>query len=142
MITFFICLVTLIAAYFLYGGLLERIVKIDPNYVPDTPDPDYKGIVFEKNGDRYAMNFVTYPTDEVNSYVYGYVYIHAGDKLLIRDTESGAVWGYEDIDAELLWNTWDYHKGEGGEIVFDFTARYAFEFDRNGNKLIYIIIII
>ena len=31
MITFFICLVTLIAAYFLYGGLLERIVKIDPN---------------------------------------------------------------------------------------------------------------
>jgi hypothetical protein len=84
------------------------------------------------------MNFVTYTSDESTSYVYGYAYINAGDKLLIRDTESGAVWGYEDIDAELLWNTWDYHKGEGGEIVFDFTARYAFEFDRNGNKLIYI----
>ena len=29
MITFFICLVVLVAAYFLYGGLLDRVVKID-----------------------------------------------------------------------------------------------------------------
>lgn len=29
MITFFICLVVLVAAYFLYGGLLNRVVKID-----------------------------------------------------------------------------------------------------------------
>lgn len=112
--------------------------EVDPNYVPDTPDPDYKGIVFEKNGDRYAMNFVTYPTDGVNSYVYGYVYIHAGDKLLIRDTESGAVWGYDDIDERFGWNTWDYHRGDNGEIVFDFTARYAFEFDYDGCKKLYI----
>ena len=114
--------------------------EVDPDYIPDTPtpDPDLEGIVIEINGIGAQMNFVTYTSDESTSYVYGYAYINAGDKLLIRDTESGAVWGYEDIDAELLWNTWDYHKGEGGEIVFDFTARYAFEFDRNGNKLIYI----
>ena len=125
--------------------------EVDPDYVPSheheyldgkcecgAVDSNYKGIVIEINGDRFAMNFVTYTSDESTSYVYGYAYINAGDKLLIRDTESGAVWGYEDIDAELLWNTWDYHKGEGGEIVFDFTARYAFEFDRSGNKLIYI----
>ena len=125
--------------------------EIDPDYAPShkheyvdskcecgAVDSNYKGIVIEINGEKFAMNFVTYTSDESTSYVYGYVYINAGDKLLIRDTESGAVWGYEDIDAELLWNTWDYHKGEDGEIVFDFTARYAFEFDRNGNKLIYI----
>ena len=111
---------------------------VDPNYVPDTPDPDYKGIVIEINGEKYAMNFVTYPTDEVNSYVYGYVYIHAGDKLLIRDTESGAVWGYDDIDERFGWNTWDYHRGENGEIVFDFAARYAFELDYDGCKKLYI----
>ena len=125
--------------------------EVDPDYVPSheheyvdgkcecgAVDSNYKGIVIEINGDRFAMNFVTYTSDESTSYVCGYVYIHAGDKLLIRNTESDTVWGYEDIDAELLWNTWDYHKGEGGEIVFDFTARYAFEFDRSGNKLIYI----
>ena len=112
---------------------VEEAPKPDPD-----PTPDPEGIVIEINGIGAQMNFVTYTSDESTSYVYGYAYINAGDKLLIRDTESGAVWGYEDIDAELLWNTWDYHKGEGGEIVFDFTARYAFEFDRNGNKLIYI----
>jgi hypothetical protein len=58
---------------------------------PDTPDPE--GIVIEINGEKFAMNFETYPSDEKTSYVYGYVYINAGDKLLIRDTESGAVWG-------------------------------------------------
>lgn len=31
MITFFVCLFALIAAYFLYGGLLERVAKIDAN---------------------------------------------------------------------------------------------------------------
>ena len=30
MLTFFICLAVLIAAYFLYGGLLSRIAKLDP----------------------------------------------------------------------------------------------------------------
>lgn len=125
--------------------------EVDPDYVPShkheyvdgkcecgAVDSDYKGIVFEKNGDRYAMNFVTYPTDGVNSYVYGYVYINAGDKLLIRDTESGAVWGYDDIDESFGWNTWDYHRGDNSEIVFDFEARYAFEFDYDGCKKLYI----
>jgi len=110
----------------------------DPSYVPDIPDPDYKGIAIEINGELFAMNFVTYPSDEVTSYVYGYAYINAGDKLLIRNTESGAVWGYDDIDEMFAWNTWDYHKGDNGEIVFDFAARYAFEFDYDGNKKIYI----
>ena len=126
-------------------------------YVDTTPDPDphkheyidskcecgavdsnYKGIVIEINGEKFAMNFETYPSDEKTSYVYGYVYINAGDKLLIRDTESGAVWGYDDIDEAFSWNTWDYHRGDNGEIVFDFTARYAFEFDCDGCKKLYI----
>ena len=103
---------------------------------PDTPDPE--GIVIEINGEKFAMNFETYPSDEKTSYVYGYVYINAGDKLLIRDTESGAVWDYDDIDEAFSWNTWDYHRGDNGEIVFDFTARYAFEFDCDGCKKLYI----
>ena len=125
--------------------------EVDPDYVPSheheyvdgkcecgAVDSNYKGIVIEINGDRFAMNFVTYTSDESTSYVYGYVYIHAGDKLLIRDTESGAVWGYDDIDERFGWNTWDYHRGDNGEIVFDFAARYAFEFDYDGCKKLYI----
>ena len=125
--------------------------EIDPDYAPShkheyvdskcecgAVDSNYKGIVIEINGEKYAMNFVTYPTDEVNSYVYGYVYINAGDKLLIRDTESGVVWGYDDIDERFGWNTWDYHRGDNGEIVFDFAARYAFEFDYDDCKKLYV----
>ena len=107
-------------------------------YIEETPDPDLEGIVIEINGEAAQMNFETYPSDEKTSYVYGYVYINAGDKLLIRDTESGAVWGYDDIDEAFSWNTWDYHRGDNGEIVFDFTARYAFEFDCDGCKKLYI----
>ena len=41
MITFFICLVLLVAAYFLYGGALEKVVKIDPSAeVPSTTHYD------------------------------------------------------------------------------------------------------
>ncbi|MBQ7391009.1 MAG: hypothetical protein IJW02_07910 [Clostridia bacterium] len=125
--------------------------EVDPDYAPShkheyvdskcecgAVDSNYKGIVIEINGEKFAMNFETYPSDEKTSYVYGYVYINAGDKLLIRDTESGAVWGYDDIDEAFSWNTWDYHSGDNGEIVFDFTARYAFEFDCDGCKKLYI----
>ena len=30
MITFFICLIALVAAYFLYGAFIDRLVGIDP----------------------------------------------------------------------------------------------------------------
>ena len=112
-------------------------VEPTPDPEPE-PDPDLEGIVIEINGRGTEMNFVTYPDDGTTSYVYGYVELKAGDKLLIRDTESGAVWGYDDIDEEFGWNVWDYHRGENGEIVIDFAARYAFEFDHDGCKLLYI----
>ena len=38
MITFFICLALLVAAYFIYGGLLSRVVKLDPS--ADVPETD------------------------------------------------------------------------------------------------------
>ncbi len=110
----------------------------DPDHIPVTPDPDLEGIVIEINGIGTEMNFVTYPTDGVTSYLYGYVELKVGDKLLIRDTENGTVWGYDDIDDAFDWNTWDYHEGEDGEIVFDFATRYIIEFNEGGCKKIYI----
>ena len=130
-----------VVEYLPFCDVINIYEYIEETPDPDTPDPDTpdpEGIVIEINGEKFAMNFETYPSDEKTSYVYGYVYINAGDKLLIRDTESGAVWGYDDIDEAFSWNTWDYHRGANGEIVFDFTARYAFEFDCDGCKKLYI----
>ena len=45
MITFLVCLAVLIAAYFLYGGFLERVVNINPN--ADVPSKTkYDGVDF------------------------------------------------------------------------------------------------
>lgn len=98
----------------------------------------YEGIVIEINGDQFPMNFVTYPSDEKTSYVYGYVEFTTGDKFVIVDNVSGMVYDYDDLDEAFLWDTWDFHRGEDGEFVIDFSARYGIEFDNNGNKKIYI----
>ncbi len=98
----------------------------------------YEGIVIEINGEQYPMNFVTYPSGEESSYVYGYVNFAVGDKFVIIDNVSGTVYDYDDLAEELLWNTWDFYRGDNGEFVIDFSARYGIEFDNNGNKKIYI----
>ncbi|MBR2969305.1 MAG: hypothetical protein IKC36_05630 [Clostridia bacterium] len=98
----------------------------------------YEGIVIEINGEQYPMNFVTYPDGKTTSYVYGYVNFAVGDKFVIIDNVSGTVYDHDDLAEELRWNTWDFHRGENGEFVIDFAARYGIEFDNNGNKKIYI----
>ncbi|MBQ9710378.1 MAG: hypothetical protein IJV67_07140, partial [Clostridia bacterium] len=98
----------------------------------------YEGIVIEINGEQYPMSFVTYPDGETTSYVYGYVNLAVGDKFVIVDNVSGTVYDYDDLGEELLWDTWDFHRGNNGEFVIDFAARYGIEFDNNGNKKIYV----
>lgn len=98
----------------------------------------YEGIVIEINGVQYPMNFVTYPDGEETSYVYGYVEFAVGDEFVIIDNVSGTVYDYDDLDEEFLWDTWDFHRGDNGEFVIDFAARYGIEFDNSGSKKIYI----
>ena len=98
----------------------------------------YEGIVIEINGVQYPMNFVTYPDGEETSYVYGYLEFAVGDEFVIIDNVSGTVYDYDDLDEEFLWDTWDFHRGDNGEFVIDFAARYGIEFDNSGSKKIYI----
>ena len=84
------------------------------------------------------MNFVTYPNGEETSYVYGYVEFAMGDEFVVVDNVSGTVYDYDDLDPVFAWDTWDYHRGDNGEFVIDYAARYGIEFDNNGNKKIYI----
>ena len=97
----------------------------------------YEGIVIEINGVQYPMIYTAYP-DETTTYIYGYVNFAVGDEFVIVDNISGTVYDYDDLDEEYLWDTWDFHRGDNGEFVIDYAARYGIEFDCDGNKKIYI----
>ena len=97
----------------------------------------YEGIVIEINGEQYPMENVTY-TDEINSYIYGYVYLEQGDEFVIIDNLNNIVYDHDDLDESYLWDTWDFHRGDDGEFVIDYAARYGIEFDYDGNKKIFI----
>ena len=97
----------------------------------------YEGIVIEINGTQYPMANVTYP-DEINSYIYGYVYLEQGDEFVIIDNLNNIVYDYDDLDESYLWDTWDFHHGDDGEFVIDYATRYGIEFDYDGNKKIFI----
>ncbi len=97
----------------------------------------YEGIVIEINGEQYPMENVTYP-DEINSYIYGYVYLEQGDEFVIIDNLNNIVYDYDDLDESYLWDTWDFHRGDDGEFLIDYATRYGIEFDYDGNKKIFI----
>ena len=97
----------------------------------------YEGVVIEINGTQYPMDSVTYP-DEINSYIYGYVYLEQGDEFVIIDNLNNIVYDYDDLDESYLWDTWDFHRGDDGEFVIDYATRYGIEFDYDGNKKIFI----
>ncbi|MBR2381079.1 MAG: hypothetical protein IKA84_01105 [Clostridia bacterium] len=98
----------------------------------------YEGIVIEINGVQYPMNYVTYSDEETTGYIYGLVEFAVGDKFVIVDNVSGTVYDYDDLDETYLWNTWDFHRGDNGEFVIDYAARYGVEFDGDVSKKIYI----
>jgi len=97
----------------------------------------YEGIVIEINGVQYPMANVTYK-DGTSTYIYGYVNLAVGDKFVIVDNISGTVYDYDDLDEAYLWDTWDFHRGDNGEFVIDYVARYGIEFDDGGHKKIYV----
>ena len=97
----------------------------------------YEGIVIEINGKQYPMGNVTYP-DEINSYIYGHVYLEQGDEFVIIDNLNNIVYDYDDLDESYLWDTWDFYRGDDGEFVIDYATRYGIEFDYDGNKKIFI----
>ena len=97
----------------------------------------YEGIVIEINGVQYPMVYTAYP-DETTTYIYGYVEFAVADEFVIIDNVSGSVYDYDDLDPVFAWDTWDFHRGDNGEFVIDYAARYGIEFDDGGNKKIYI----
>ena len=97
----------------------------------------YEGIVIEINGVQYPMEYVEYP-DGTPSYIYGYVTFEQGDEFVIIDNLNNITYDYDDLDVSYMWDTWDFHRGDSGEFVIDYSARYGIEFDYAGNKKIFI----
>ena len=94
----------------------------------------YDGIVIKINNTVYPMNNVTYYGTDKQTYIYGYAYINQNDVVTVIDNDTNTVYDYDDLDDDTTWNTYDFHKGTNDEVVFDYQARYGFEFDRGGDK--------
>ena len=82
------------------------------------------------------MNQVTYREEDKQTYIYGYAYIKQNDIVTVIDKDNDIVYDYDDLENDTLWNTFDFHRGDNDEIIFDYQARYGFEFDRGGDKKI------
>ena len=92
------------------------------------------GIVIQINNSLYPMEQVTYLDSDVETYIYGYAYIAQNDVVKVIDKDNNIVYDYDDLASDSTWNTYDFHRNADGEIVFDYAARYGFEFDRGGDK--------
>lgn len=87
---------------------------------------EHPGIVIEINGQQYPMD-----RDANTAYQYGYVHLQAGDRFTVVDNQTDVTYDYDDLAESLTWNIYDYHRGENGEFVIDYEARYAVELHKN-----------
>ena len=92
------------------------------------------GIVIQINNNLYPMEKVTYLDDTTETFIYGYAYIAQNDVVKVIDKDNNIVYNYDNLASDSTWNTYDFHRNADGEIVFDYAARYGFEFDRGGDK--------
>ena len=95
---------------------------------------EYDGIVIKINDTEYPMHQVSYYENDKQTYIYGYAYINENDVVTVIDKDNDLVYGYDDFENDTKWNTFDFHRGTNGEVVFNYQARYGFEFDRGGDK--------
>ena len=96
----------------------------------------YDGIVIKINDTEYPMSHALYYDENIETNIYGYVYIGVNDKVVIIDKDNDITYDYDDLEDYTKWNLFDFHSDENKEIVFDYEARYGFEFDRGGDKKI------
>lgn len=93
-------------------------------------------LVVKVNDDEYQLNKVTYAENDKETYIYGYHYFNVGDKMTVVDKVNNVIYGFDDLEVDVLWNVYDFEKGTNNEIVFKTQARFGIEFDRGGDKKI------
>lgn len=99
----------------------------------------YKGLVVKVNENEYPLHKVTYLEGDKDTYIYGYHYFNVNDVMTVVDNVNHVTYDYDDLENDTTWNTFDFHRGTNGEIVFDYQARFGIEFDRGGDKKVSIV---
>ena len=87
----------------------------------------YPGVLAEINEERYPMHPISH-----DAYVYGYVELKAGDRFAVVDNLTGRTYGSADLAASCLWNRYDFHVGENGELVIARDGRYQVKLSKDG----------
>lgn len=90
----------------------------------------YPGVLVEINGKRYPMHPIS--CMGADEYAYGFAELKAGDRLAVIDNLTGSTYGYPDLSEDCLWNRYDFHSGESGELVIAREARYQLRLGKDG----------
>ena len=90
---------------------------------------EHPGIVAQINGEQAPMHI----TPDAGTYLYGYIPLQPGDRLTVTDNVQDITYGYDALSEALRWNTYDFHRGDKGELIIDCDARYLLEFSKDGD---------
>ena len=78
---------------------------------------------------EYPMTAITYNYgSEITSYIYGYLSLLEGDKVVIVDHDNDVIYDYDDVAEQDLWQTLTFEKNTNNEIVILRDVRLGFEF--------------
>ena len=83
----------------------------------------HDGVVLNINGvEKVSTVMPVTPTQ--NAYLVGFITLNKDDVITFANNDIDETYGYDCLDDQCKWNTFDFHKGGNGELVIDTTATY------------------
>ena len=83
----------------------------------------HDGVVLNINGvEKVAA--VMPVTSTQNAYLVGFITLNKDDVIAFANNDIDEAYGYDCLDDQCKWNTFDFHRGNDGELVIDTTATY------------------
>ena len=83
----------------------------------------HDGVVLNINGVEKVATVLPV-TSTQNMYLVGFITLNKNDVITFANNDIDATYGYDYLDDQCKWNTFDFHRGNDGELVIDTTATY------------------
>ena len=83
----------------------------------------HDGVVLNINGVEKVSTVMSI-TPTQNAYLVGFITLNKDDVITFANNDIDETYGYDCLDDQCKWNTFDFHKGGNGELVIDTTATY------------------
>ena len=83
----------------------------------------HDGVVVNINGIEKVAAVLPVTSTE-NMYLVGFITLNKNDVITFANNDTDTTFGYDCLDNQCKWNTFDFHKGDNGELVIDTTATY------------------